>query len=74
MVEAILLDKKRVLPCCACLQGEYGIQEAFVGVPVKLGASGMEAVLEAPLAPDELAGLRQAADSVKELVSLIKWD
>jgi len=74
MVESILLDKKRVLPCCAYLQGEYGIQDAFVGVPVKLGAGGLEAIYEAPLAEDELQGLRKAAEAVKELVSLIKWE
>jgi malate dehydrogenase len=72
MVESILLDKKRVLPCCVHLQGEYGIQDAFVGVPVKLGAAGIEAVLEPPLSDDELAGLRAAGDAVKELVGLIE--
>ena len=72
MVEAILLDKKRILPCCVYLQGEYGIHDAFVGVPVKLGAGGMEAVLQAPLSPDELAGMHKAGDAVKELVSLIQ--
>ena len=72
MVESILLDKKRVLPCCAYLQGEYGIQDAFVGVPVKLGADGIEQVLEPPLADDEVEGLRKAAAAVKELVGLIE--
>ncbi len=72
MVESILLDKKRVLPCCAYLEGEYGLRDAFVGVPVKLGAKGMEAILEAPLAPEELEGLRKAAAAVKELVGLIQ--
>jgi malate dehydrogenase len=72
MVESILLDKKRILPCCAYLQGEYGIQDAFVGVPVKLGASGIEQVLETPLSDEELEGLRKAAAAVKELVGLIE--
>jgi len=74
MVESILLDKKRVLPCCAYLQGEYGIRDAYVGVPLKLGAAGIEAIYEAPLAEDELEGLRKAGEAVKELVSLIKWE
>ncbi|MBI1885339.1 MAG: malate dehydrogenase [Chloroflexi bacterium] len=71
MVESILLDKKRILPCCAYLDGEYGIRGAFVGVPVKLGAKGIEAVYEAPLAKDELEGLRRAAGAVQELVGLV---
>jgi len=72
MVESILLDKKRILPCCAYLQGEYGIKDAFVGVPVKLGAGGIEQVLETPLADNEIEGLRKAAAAVKELVGLIE--
>jgi malate dehydrogenase len=72
MVESILLDKKRVLPCCAYLQGQYGIEDAFVGVPVKLGADGIEEILEPPLSKDEVAGLRKAAEAVKELVGLIE--
>jgi malate dehydrogenase len=72
MVESILLDKKRVLPCCAYLEGEYGIRDAYVGVPIKLGVHGMDAILEAPLAPEEVEGLRKAADAVKELVGLIE--
>jgi len=72
MVESILLDKKRILPCAAYLQGEYGIQDAFVGVPVKLGAGGIEQVIETPLADDEIEGLRKAAAAVKELVGLIE--
>lgn len=72
MVESILLDKKRILPCCAYLEGEYGIQGAFTGVPVKLGANGVEAILETPLAPEEMEGLRKAASAVRELVGLVK--
>ncbi|MFQ6019173.1 MAG: malate dehydrogenase, partial [Dehalococcoidia bacterium] len=72
MVEAVLLDRKRILPCCAYLQGEYGIEDAFVGVPLKLGAGGIEAVLEGPLAPEELEGMRRAAEATKELVNLLR--
>lgn len=72
MVESILKDKKKVLPCAAYLEGEYGIHELFVGVPVKLGASGIEKVFQIQLQPDEQAALRKSADAVKELVDVIK--
>lgn len=72
MVESILKDKKRVLPCSALLQGEYGIQDLFVGVPVKLGAQGIEKVFEIPLAAEEMAALRKSAGAVKELVEVMK--
>lgn len=72
MVESILKDKKKVLPCAAYLQGEYGIQELFVGVPVKLGASGIEKIFQIRLQPEEQAALRKSADAVKELVDVIK--
>jgi len=71
MVEAILKDRKRVLPCSAYLEGEYGIQRLFVGVPVKLGARGIEKVFEAKLTEDELAALRKSAAAVKELVDVM---
>ena len=71
MVDAILLDQKRVLPCAAHLQGEYGIDELFVGVPVKLGASGIEDVVELDLREDELADLNNSANSVRELVQVL---
>jgi len=71
MVEAILLDRKRVLPCSAYLEGEYGIHDLFVGVPVKLGARGIETVYEAKLTPDELAALQKSAAAVKELVDVM---
>ncbi len=67
MVDAILLDKKRVLPCAALLEGEYGVNGIFVGVPCVLGAGGVEKVLEIELEPDELAQLHRSADAVKEL-------
>ena len=71
MVEAILKDKKKILPCCVCLQGEYGITDLFVGVPVKLGARGLEKVIEIELTPDEQAALDKSAAAVKELVGVI---
>jgi malate dehydrogenase len=71
MVDAILLDQKRVLPCAAYLQGEYGIDDLFVGVPVKLGASGVEEIVELGLREDELSDLRGSADAVRELVQVL---
>ena len=71
MVEAILLDRKRVLPCCAYLEGEYGIRNLFVGVPVKLGAQGIEKIFEAKLTEEELAALHKSAAAVKELVDVM---
>ena len=72
MVESILLDKKQVLPCTTYLEGEYGIDGIFVGVPVKLGSSGIEEVIEFDLTPDELAELRRSADAVRELVRVME--
>jgi malate dehydrogenase len=69
MVDSILLDKKRVLPCAALLNGEYGIDGIFVGVPCVLGAGGVEKVLEIELDESELAQLRRSADAVGELWS-----
>ena len=71
MVEAILLDRKRVLPCSAYLEGEYGIRNLFVGVPVKLGAQGIEKIFEARLTEEELAALHKSAAAVKELVDVM---
>ena len=72
MVEAILKDQKRIMPCSVFLQGEYGINDLFVGVPVKLGASGVEEIIEVPLTADEKAALQKSAGAVKELVDVIK--
>ncbi len=72
MVEAILLDRKRVLPCAAYLQGEYGIKGVFVGVPVKLGRNGIEKVMEIKLTSDEQAKLQKSAEAVRELVRVMK--
>jgi malate dehydrogenase len=72
MVEAILKDKKRVLPCSAHLEGEYGINGLFVGVPVKLGAQGMEKIMEIKLTAEEDAALQKSAAAVKELVDVMQ--
>ncbi len=72
MVEAVLLDKKRVLPCCAYLEGEYGINGLCVGVPVKLGAGGIEQVIEISLTEAEAAALQRSAASVEELVQVMR--
>jgi malate dehydrogenase len=71
MVEAILKDKKKILPCAAYLQGEYGIDGLYVGVPVKLGAKGIEQIIEIKLTEEEKAGLDKSAAAVKELVGVI---
>ncbi len=71
MVEAILKDKKKILPCAAYLQGEYGISGLYVGVPCKLGAKGLEQIIEIKLTADEQAALQKSADSVKELCGII---
>jgi malate dehydrogenase len=71
MVEAILKDKKKILPCAAFLEGEYGINGLFVGVPVKLGARGIEQIIEINLTPDEQEQLNRSAGAVKELVGVI---
>jgi len=71
MVEAILKDKKKILPCAVYLDGEYGIQGLFVGVPVKLGANGVEEIIQIKLTPEENAALQKSASSVKELVAVM---
>ncbi len=72
MVDAIILDKKRILPCAALLQGEYGVSGLYIGVPVKLGAAGIEQVIEIELTDAERADLRRSADAVQELVDAMK--
>jgi len=72
MVEAILLDKHKIMPCSVMLQGEYGVRDVFVGVPVKLGARGVEQIIQITLTPAEDAAFRKSAASVKELVDVIK--
>ena len=71
MVEAILKDKKKILPCTVYLEGEYGIHGLFVGVPCKLGARGLEEIIQIKLMPEEQAALQKSADAVKELVNVI---
>jgi malate dehydrogenase len=71
MVDSIILDKKQILPCAVRLEGEYGIKGLFVGVPVKLGAKGVEQIIELELTEDERAALQKSADSVKELVGVM---
>ena len=68
MVDAILRDRKRVLPCAVLLQGEFGVSDLFVGVPIVLGRGGLERVFEIQLTPDEQAAFRKSADAVQELV------
>jgi malate dehydrogenase len=72
MVEAILKDKKKVVPCAAYLEGEYNIRNLFVGVPVKLGSRGIEKIYEIKLLPEEQAALDKSAKSVQELIDVIK--
>jgi len=71
MTEAILKDKKKILPCAVYLEGEYGIKGLFVGVPAKLGAGGIEQVIEIKLSEEESAALKKSAGAVKELVAVI---
>jgi malate dehydrogenase len=72
MVDAILKDKRKILPCAAYLQGEYGLNDLFVGVPVKLGRNGIEQIIDIKLEDDEQAALQKSADAVKELVEKLK--
>ena len=72
MVEAILKDKKKILPCSVYLEGEYGVKGHYLGVPVKLGAKGVEQIIEVKLEPEEQAALMKSAASVRELVDVIK--
>ncbi len=72
MVESILKDKKKILPCAAYLEGEYGIRDLFVGVPVKLGERGIEKIYQIKLSPEEQAALQKSAAAVKELVDVMR--
>ena len=71
MIDAILLDQKRILPCAAYLQGEYGLNDLFVGVPVKLGAGGVEEVIELDLTDEEREDLEHSADDVRQMVEVL---
>jgi malate dehydrogenase len=72
MVESILKDKKKVLPCTALLEGEYGVDGLFIGVPVKLGARGIEQIYQLSLTADESAALKNSAAAVQDLVDVLK--
>src|SRR5438046_7180911 len=72
MVEAIMLDKKKIVPCSVFLQGEYGVNGLYVGVPCKLGARGLEEIIQIKLTSDEEAAFSKSAAAVKELVEVIK--
>jgi malate dehydrogenase len=72
MAESILKDKKKILPCAVYLQGEYGLNELFIGVPVKLGAGGVEEIIEITLTEDEKAALQNSAAAVQELKDVLK--
>ncbi len=72
MVESILKDQKKVLPCAAYLEGEYGLNGVFVGVPVKLGATGIEKIYELRLEPDESAAIQKSAAAVQELIGILQ--
>jgi malate dehydrogenase len=72
MAESILRDKKKVLPCAAYLEGEYGVNGLYVGVPCKLGANGIEQIYQIKLTADETAALHKSAGAVQELVDVIK--
>ena len=71
MVDSIALDEKRVLPCTALLEGEYGIDGLYMGVPVKLGAAGIEDVVELELTEDEQTQLQESADAVRDVVGVL---
>jgi malate dehydrogenase len=72
MAESILKDRKKILPCAAYLEGEYGIKGLFVGVPVKLGAGGIEQIIEINLMPEERTALEKSAAAVQELVDAMR--
>ena len=72
MVEAILKDKKKILPCCVLAQGEYGVEDTFVGLPVKLGTSGVEEIFQIDLSDSETKELHVSASHVKELCEEIE--
>jgi malate dehydrogenase len=72
MADSILLDQKRVLPCTALLSGEYGLKDVFLGVPVKLGAGGVEEIVRLPLTQEEQAALHRSAESVRDLIQKVE--
>ena len=73
MAEAIVRDQKRILPCSAWLQGEYGMKDVYLGVPCKLGRNGLEKIIEVELTNDERAALKKSADAVLEPMKAVKF-
>ena len=71
MVDSVMLDQHRVLPCTAYLEGEYGIDGLYIGVPVKLGARGIEEIVEVDLSDEEKDALQASADAVREVVGVL---
>jgi malate dehydrogenase len=71
MIDSILLDKKEILPCCVLLEGEYGINGLYVGVPAKLGKDGVEQIIQIELSQEEQTALRKSADAVREMVQVM---
>jgi malate dehydrogenase len=69
MVEALLTDQKRVVPCSVLLEGEYGLKNLFIGAPIVLGAKGVEKILELELAPEELAALQTSGKDVADMIA-----
>ena len=72
MVDSMLLDRKRILPSAVLLQGEYGIKDTYVGVPVKLGAAGAEEIIQIELTDEERSALHKSAAAVRELMEVMK--
>ena len=71
MVESVLKDEKKILPCAAYLEGEYGMSGVYLGVPVKVGRRGIEQIIEIELQPDEKAALGRSAEAVRELFRIL---
>jgi malate dehydrogenase len=71
MVQAILKDEKRIFPCCALLNGEYGLNNIYLGVPVKLGRNGIEEIITLDLNADEMKLLKASAEAVKEVMDVL---
>jgi malate dehydrogenase len=73
MVESIILDKKKILPCAAYLEGEYGIKGLYFGVPVKLGANGVEEIIEIDLTEEDKAAIKKSETAVRAVVNILKF-
>jgi len=72
MVESVVKDKKKILPCCAYLEGEYGINDLYFGVPIKLGAGGVEEIIQIELTDEEKEAIKNSEAAVRNVVDLIK--